>query len=335
MPGPHDLLARRMLNHPECAKAQLRAMLPPAVAAQVAWETLQYEEGSVVDEELRETEADILFSVRTHGGRPLLFYLLLEHQSEVDWWMALRMLRYVIRQLEQWRKHHNPGKGELLPVIIPQVLYHGTDGPWDAPRRIEDLFDIPDQPEWRALVPRFEFRLDDLTVQSTEALAARAGPAFYRLVLLFLRCSRSEELVQRLVEWTPLFAALLATPEGLERLHTLVKYLIRVGTKGAREATMDMLDSVVDSRSAEELMRTWGEELIEEGMAKGLAKGQAEGLAKGRAEYVLRTLTVRGIHVDAQARQRILSCMDLATLDRWFDRALGATTLDDVLGACA
>ena len=84
-----------------------------------------------------------------------------------------------------------------------------------------------------------------------------------------------------------------------------------------------MLDSVVASRSAEELMRTWGEELIE------------EGVAKGRAEYVLRTLTVRGIHVDAQARQRILSCMDLATLDRWFERALGATTLDDVLGACA
>ena len=89
-------------------------------------------------------------------------------------------------------------------------------------------------------------------------------------------------------------------------------------------------------------MRTWGDELIEEGLAKGLAKGRAEGqatgraegMAKGRAEYVLRTLTVRGIQVDSQVRERILSCTDLATLDRWFERALGATTLDDVLGAC-
>ncbi|HZI04274.1 MAG TPA: hypothetical protein VEZ71_09645 [Archangium sp.] len=36
--------------------------------------------------------------------------------------------------------------------------------------------------------------------------------------------------------------------------------------------------------------------------------------------------------MDEQARQRILTCTDMATLDTWFDRALTATTLSEVWG---
>jgi hypothetical protein len=37
------------------------------------------------------------------------------------------------------------------------------------------------------------------------------------------------------------------------------------------------------------------------------------------------------VAVGEEAQQRILTCTDVATLDRWFDRALNATTLSDVL----
>lgn len=57
--------------------------------------TLRRESGSVVDAELRESQSDLLFSARLHGGEPVLLYLLLEHQSTVDRWMVLRMLQYV------------------------------------------------------------------------------------------------------------------------------------------------------------------------------------------------------------------------------------------------
>jgi hypothetical protein len=46
---------------------------------------------------------------------------------------------------------------------------------------------------------------------------------------------------------------------------------------------------------------------------------------------VLRILTARGVQVVEEAQQRILACTDVATLDRWFDRALNATRLSDVL----
>jgi predicted transposase YdaD len=69
MPGPHDLFARFTFGHPERAAAELRAVLPPEVVARVDWSSLRREPASVVDPELRESQSDLLFSARLHGGR--------------------------------------------------------------------------------------------------------------------------------------------------------------------------------------------------------------------------------------------------------------------------
>jgi hypothetical protein len=292
----------------------------------------------VVDPELRETESDLLFSARLRSGQPLLLYVLLEHQSSVDSWMALRMLRYVVRQVERWRQEHP--ESARLPVIIPLVMYHGVDGVWTAPRRVEDLFDLPEEEEarerWRALVPRFEYLLDDLTAEREEALRARSGPPLARLAWLVLRYGRTEELARKLPDWVALFAQVEADAEGAEHLVVLIRYLVWVGDAAVHTAARRVLHSVLDEQRAEELMGSWAEEMIERGVQKGLAMGREEGLQqgllRGRAESILRILTARGVHIDEEARQRILTCTDMATLDRWFDRSLNATTLSEMLG---
>jgi predicted transposase YdaD len=349
MSGPHDLFARYTFGHPERAAAELRAVLPPHVVSEVDWSSLRREPGSVVDPELKETESDLLFTARLRTGRPLLLYVLLEHQSSVDRWMALRMLRYVVRQVERWRQEHP--ESTVLPLIIPLVMYHGPEGAWTAPRRVEDLFDLPSGEEererWRVLVPRFEYLLDDLTAEREEALSARPGPPLVRLAWLVLRYGRSRELAHKLPDWVAILAQVQAGPEGAEHLVVVIRYLLLVGDRAVREAAGRVLHSVLGEQRAEELMRSYGEELIEQGLQKGLqqglAKGREEGLARGReegqqqgliqgrVEGILRILTARGVQFDEAARQRILTCTDMATLDRWFDRALNATTLSDVL----
>ncbi len=331
MSGPHDLFARYTFGHPERAAAELRAVLPPHVVSEVDWESLRREPGSVVDPELRETESDLLFTARLRTGKPLLLYVLLEHQSSVDRWMALRMLRYVVRQVERWRQEHPDS--DVLPLIIPLVMYHGPEGAWTAPRRVEDLFELPDKEreQWRALVPRFEYLLDDLTAEREEALRMRPGPPLARLAWLVLRYGRREELARKLPEWVALFARVQEGPEGGEHLVVLIRYLMWVGNKAVREAAGRVLHSVLDEQRAEELMRSYGEELIEQGRQQGREEGLAQGLTRGRAEYILRILAARGVQVDEAARERILTCTDVATLDRWFERSLNATTLSDVL----
>jgi hypothetical protein len=173
-------------------------------------------------------------------------------------------------------------------------------------------------------VLRFEYLLDDLTAEREEALRARAGPPLVQLAwLAALRYERTEELADRLMDWMVLFAQVRASPEGAENLGMVVHYLIHIGDRTTREVTRQALHSVMDVQRAEELMRSHGEELIERGMRRGLVQAQVRG--------VLRILDARGVAVTDEARQRILSCKDMATLDRWFDRALNASTLSDVL----
>ncbi|QRN95624.1 Rpn family recombination-promoting nuclease/putative transposase [Archangium violaceum] len=335
MSGPHDLFARYTFSHPERAEAELRAVLPPHVVSEVDWTSLRREPGSVVDPELRETESDLLFSARLRTGRPLLLYVLLEHQSTVDRWMALRMLRYVVRQVERWRQEHPDST--RLPLILPLVMYHGPEGRWTAPRRVEELFELPEEERerWRALVPRFEYLLDDLTAEREEALRERPGPPLARLAWLVLRHGRSEELARKLPEWVALFAQVQEGPEGAEHLVVLIRYLLWVGDEAVHEAAERVLHSVVDAQRAEALMRSYGEQLIERGRQQGREEGREEGLAqgltRGRAEYILRILSARGVHADEAARERILTCTDVATLDRWFERSLNATTRGSLL----
>jgi len=334
MPGPHDLFARFTFGHPERAAAELRAVLPAHVVSELDWSSLRRESGSVVDPELRETESDLLFTARLREGRPLLLYVLLEHQSSVDQWMALRMLRYVVRQVEHWRQEHP--ESTMLPVILPLVMYHGPEGAWSAPRRVEDLFDLPGKGEqrerWQALVPRFEYLLDDLTAERAEALMARPGPPLARLAWLVLRYGRTAELAHRLPDWTALFAQVHAAPDGTENLVVVIHYLLLIGDKGIRRAAGQVLHSVMDARQAEALMRSYGETLIERGLRRGLKQGLEQGRLQGRAESIVQILAARRVDVGDEARQRILACTDAATLDRWFERALNATSISDVLG---
>ena len=55
-----------------------------------------------------------------------------------------------------------------------------------------------------------------------------------------------------------------------------------------------------------------------------------EARAAARVEGVLRIADRRGISLKDEERERILSCTDLETLNRWFDAALDATSADEI-----
>lgn len=50
-------------------------------------------------------------------------FILLEHRSRSDRFMALQLLGYLLRIWAEWRKR-NP-RARHLPRIAPIVLYHG------------------------------------------------------------------------------------------------------------------------------------------------------------------------------------------------------------------
>jgi hypothetical protein len=330
MPGPHDRFFRYIFNSPVRAEALLRHNLPAQLTTEVDWSTLRRESGTLVVGE-RETRNDLLFSARClRGGEDVPpHYFIIEHQSSIPRWMALRLHDYASRLISHWREVHPESR--WIPEITALVVYPRQGRRWSAPLRLEDHYPGPAEAAGtrrrRRWAIRFEYRVDDLSIQSELAVLARPGPPLVPLGLLVLSYAGTEELARRLPHWSELFAQVDAGPSGPQALYRVVRYLHQLGGEQVHAALRRVLDSFMQPRRAEALMRTMAEILREQGWVKGLAEGEAKGLAKA----LLRLLASRGVHVDESSRQRIQACTDTATLERWLDQALSATRLSDVL----
>lgn len=65
---------------------------------------------------------------------------------------------------------------------------------------------------------------------------------------------------------------------------------------------------------------------------KYVAEGREEGRAEGVAASVLTVLTGRGIELSAAQRTQLAECADLAQLEEWLQRALTATSANELFG---
>lgn len=95
---PHDRLFRAVFSDAGEAASLLQNALPDIIRSSFDWTTLTQRDGTFIDEELRESQTDLLYQVEhTETGQPMSVYVLLEHQSSPDPLMRLRMLRYCCR----------------------------------------------------------------------------------------------------------------------------------------------------------------------------------------------------------------------------------------------
>jgi predicted transposase YdaD len=310
---PHDALFKQVFSQPARAAEELRHVLAPQLAARIDFATLAVERGSFVDDDLRECHADLLFSASL-AGTTIRIYVLFEHQSSVDPWMPLRLLKYMLRIWEAAREA-DPGAAKL-PAIVPVVLHHSDTG-WRAATEFAELLALPgDAPALLAHVPNFRFALDDLS--GDEAIAARKQSAYTRLVLSALRDTRRKELGELFHRWAGLLREVSREIDarGSEAgVFWVYLYAVR-GT--AEYATADR--SVLDP-DQEATMQTIAEMLRE----KGREEGQQEGLRR----LFVKLLAQRFGQVPESVGRRA-EAADVASLERWSLRILSARSLDEV-----
>ena len=324
---PHDALFKAAFSQVAYAAEELRHVLPPELVATMDLSSLSLEAGSFVDEALRARYTDLLFSLRI-AGREARVYVLFEHQSNADRWMALRLLDYMLRI---WDGCIAEG-ATVLPVIIPVVLHH-SEGGWTAATRFEALFDL--SPGTAEFTPHFCFALDDLGAVSEQALRERAASPYTRLVLSALQQTRGGRDVREiLLGWVGLIRELVREPGGKGALALILRYLLEV--RGAAEfATIDTTVREITA-AAGDVMQTIAQMLESRGMERGRQEGQREGRQEGRQEgqreLVLRLLGRRFGDLPATVRQRVAMAGG-PELERWAERLLLAGDLDEVFAA--
>lgn len=318
-PHPHDHIFRAVFSSSENALGIFRAVLPPTVLAALEPASLELEEGSFVDDELRGQESDLLFRARL-AGRQARLYVLVEHQSAVDPLMPLRLLRYVVRIWERLqRESREPLR--VLPAVVPLVLFHGAR-PWSGPRRLADLMDLPDELKAAlgSYVPAFELLIDDLAALDPAAVEARKAGLLGRLALVFMKAATGEsDLVVLLDQLAALVTQLSALPNGLAGVSILIHYILAV-----RDIPRGVLE--------EHLRRILGPKVTGEIMVTTADRLRAEGQLEGQRRMLARMLEKKFGTIPPAVRNQIGSA-SVAELERWSDRLLSASSLEAVFAS--
>ncbi len=286
---PHNYPDRAMrdaLLDPDNLRALVRAVAPD-LADRLDYSRLEVVGKPYFLDDWRSRDRDILVRLpfRDAVGGEVLVCILIEHQSDADPVMPLRMLVYAVFYWEQewkaWEDQHQRGQELRLTPIVPIVLHTGPQ-PWDKSRALADLFNVP--PEIRAWLPTWAMPIWDLPTHTVEELV-RSDDAFWQ-ALAVVRAERSTQdeflaaLRQALTRMEP-----LGTQKPV-RWHQLLRMVLHWGLfRRPRREHQQVLETARDSHATVQLRsevekmsqlteKTWEEELTEKLTEKFLKEGE-------------------------------------------------------------
>ena len=135
----HDSGYKLLYSHVRMVRDLLQGFVPGAWVGELALDTLEKCSGSYVTDDLRDRADDLIWRVRW-GDDWLYIYLLLEFQSTVDAWMAVRIQTYLGLLYQDLIRGEQLSASGRLPPVLPLVLYNGAQA-WDAPLALEPLLE--------------------------------------------------------------------------------------------------------------------------------------------------------------------------------------------------
>lgn len=294
----------------------MREFVPEALAAGLDFSGLQRVNPKfhIGRRSARRRESDVIWRLPTREGADVCLYLLIEFQSESDWWMAVRTQVYQGLLWQQVIDETELKAGARLPPLLLLVLYNGASR-WSAATDSRDLIALaPESPLW-PWQPHVRYYLLDMSAFPRDNLTRRNSVA----ALLFRLERRSsteelEELVGAVIDW------LRQQPGGGE-LRRLFTELVRQALIGLGMTGPLPEDLLAMKTNLTTLGETWKQQWLAEGKAKGKAEGKAEALAC--------LLAQRFGALTPSLRKRIREAKP-TTVECWFMRAIDAPDLPSI-----
>jgi predicted transposase/invertase (TIGR01784 family) len=322
----HDNGYKRLFSHPEMVADLIRGFVREDWVGSLDFSTLERVSGSYVTPELRGRESDVVWRVRWQRDRWLYVYLLIEFQSTVDPFMALRMMVYLGLLYQDLIQQRMLASGKLPPVL-PLVLYNGR-APWGAARDLSELIEtVPGGLEQYRPQLRYclldEVRIADSELESLRNLAA----ALFRLE----KSSGPkdiERVLTALIEW-------LREPDLAELRRSFTTWLLGVllparapGVAIPQVGDLQEVKSMLAERVVE-WTQEWKQEGLEAGRREGLEEGLEKGLEKARG-VLFRELERRFGPLPEELRRRVDAVASIEDLAELMLRAGAATSIESL-----
>ena len=319
----HDHSYKLLFSHAEMVRDLIRGFVHEDWVHEIDFSTLERVEASFVTQELRERESDIIWRARW-GERWLYVYLLLEFQSTVDPFMALRVMVYTGLLWQGLARDGELSPSGKLPPVLPLVLYNG-DRPWGAALDLAQL--VEEVPGGLELYrPRFRYCLLDEARIADEDLAPLRNLA---AALFRLEKSRDatdiERVLTALLDW-------LQTPEQSSLRQAFAVWVVKVlsnrlpGVEIPQVADLQEVKSMLAERVTE-WTHQWKREGFEEGLEKGREEGQEESLVRLRG-VLLRGLEDRFGAIPESVRGKVAALSSIEEVASLIARIATASSLD-------
>ena len=136
-PNIHDSGYKLLFSNHTIFRQLIETFVDAPWVKEVDFSRCETVDKSFVSDEFRQRESDLIYRVALRG-RELYIYVLIEFQSTVDRFMALRVLGYLTSfYLDYIRAQREV---QSLPPIFPLVLYNG-DRRWTAAVDVADLIE--------------------------------------------------------------------------------------------------------------------------------------------------------------------------------------------------
>ncbi len=311
----------------------------PTRAARIDFARLTVDPTSYVAADYRHLCSDLVLKVpyRTRlAGRPrtLTLYLLLEHQSEPDVLMALRVLEYLVHiykgQVRAATRGGRPHTDFRLQPVLPVVLYTGERS-WETLTSLAELVEGGGE-DFADVVPQLRPLFLNLAAVPAKELETSGGYFGWLLELIRLRHAPADEFRST----TSRVIGHLEAMAEVERERWLL-FLSYIGTmihqERARPEHPELYELIGNSirsdtrrREVETIMETMADYLRAEGHKEGRRAGEIH----SRQQTLVRLLRRRFGRVPRATEQLIRATQDTTRLDGWLDNFATAQTLADV-----
>ncbi len=313
---PHDKFFKMAMEEPRVAHEFCLAHLPQTLVRKVNLHLLKIEKTSFLDGSYQASAADVLYKVPFKNDSAHL-YILCEHQTGIDPFMAFRILIYQVRIMERHLKQY---PNQALPLIYPLIVYSGAS-PWMKPLDLFALFgkQAPLARKWF----KAPAKLLDLQKLSDENIKQRPWAGLMEFTLKHRKLN-FEIFLEQLLPWIRHIEK--TGNNGFYLASSVVKYIIN---------GMDVHKVRVFRQKIEQLsetgdyMTTLAQEFTRVGMEKGIKQGIEQGELQGQAKLFLHQVkrrfhTVPG-HYLAQIKQA-----DTQSLLLWGEKILDAKTIEEI-----
>jgi len=157
--NPHDKRHKELLSNKKSFLSLLKDCVKEPWVYEIDEDSITKTNNSFILQDFSEKEADIVYEA-TLNGKKVIFYILLELQSTVDYRMPYRLLLYIVEILRYYYNHadinERDNKDFKFPVVFPIVFFSGKDT-WTVPLNLKEVFS--DYETFGDYVLNFEYML--------------------------------------------------------------------------------------------------------------------------------------------------------------------------------